>query len=91
MQMRDTARASLLSLPMVGNTNGTNSARSTLYSQGMGSDESHLPILQGSVGRGSGLKHQNYKEDVDSYEYENATVVKERENDGLRYRSAQAF
>ena len=89
--MRDTARASLLSLPLGGNTNGTNSARSTLYSQGVGSDESHLPILQGSAGRGSGLKHQNYNEDVDSYEYENAAVVKERENDGLRYRSAQAF
>lgn len=90
--MRDTARASLLSLPMGANTTGSNSARSTLYSRdGMGSDESHTPILQNTGNRGSALKHQNYAEDTDGYEYDNTAVVKERENDGLRYRSAQAF
>ena len=89
--MRDTAQASLLSLPLGANTNGSNSARSTVYSrEGIGSDESQIPILSAGS-KGSGLKHHNYAEETDPYEYENTAIVRERENDGLRYRSAQAF
>ena len=89
--MRDTAHASMLSLPNGANTNGSNSARSTLYSQtGLASEDSNMPILQNSGGRGSNLRHQNYAEseasDIDTGNY-----VRERETDGMRYRSAQAF
>ncbi|KAI5123961.1 hypothetical protein M0805_006373 [Coniferiporia weirii] len=92
MQMRDTARASLLSLPLGANTNGTNSARSTLYSrEGLSSDESHLPMLQNAGTRGSGLRHQNYGEDSERDEYDSNNIVRERENDGMGYRSAHAF
>lgn len=91
LQMRDTAHASMLSLPNGANTNGSNSARSTLYSQtGLASEDSNMPILQNSGGRGSNLRHQNYAEseasDIDTGNY-----VRERETDGMRYRSAQAF
>lgn len=51
LQMRQTARASILSLPGNGN-----SARSTMYSRdGMPSDEA--PILQHAAPKGSGLRH----------------------------------
>ncbi|KAJ7262266.1 hypothetical protein B0H12DRAFT_1105041 [Mycena haematopus] len=51
LQMRQTARASILSLP----TNG-NSVRSTIYGRdGMPSDEA--PILQHAAPKGSGLRH----------------------------------
>jgi len=51
LQMRQTARASILSLPGNGN-----SARSTVYSRdGMPSDEA--PILQHAAPKGSGLRH----------------------------------
>ncbi|KAJ7647414.1 hypothetical protein FB45DRAFT_893377 [Roridomyces roridus] len=51
LQMRQTARASLLSLP-----NNGNSARSTMYSRdGMHSDE--MPILQHAAPKASGLRH----------------------------------
>ena len=86
--MRDTARASLLSLPLGANTNGTNSARSTLYSRdGVSSEDSNLPMLQNAGPKGSGLRHQQYSEE----DYQGAEPVREREDDGPRYRSARAF
>ncbi|KAJ7462195.1 hypothetical protein B0H11DRAFT_2054567 [Mycena galericulata] len=51
LQMRQTARASILSLPGNGN-----SARSTMYSRdGMHADE--VPIVQHAAPKGSGLRH----------------------------------
>ena len=83
MQMRDTARASLLSLPTGANTGGTNSARSTLYSRdGFASDESHAPMLQASGKGGSGLRHQQYAESWEGDSYDNHS----RENEGMRHR-----
>ena len=90
LQMRDTARASLLSLPLGAQTPGSN--RSTLYSrEGMSSEESQLPMLQHAGPKGSGLKHQNYNEEMDRDEYDATNIVRERENDGPRFRSGQAF
>ncbi|KAH8119384.1 hypothetical protein DFH11DRAFT_1564710 [Phellopilus nigrolimitatus] len=91
MQMRDTAHASLLSLPLGANTNGSNSARSTLYSREGLSDDSHLPMIQNAGPRGSGLRHQNHADELEGEDYDSNNVVRERENDGVRYRSAQAF
>lgn len=85
--MRDTARASLLSLPLGANTNGTNSARSTLYSREGASEESNLPMLQNAGAKGSGLRHQQYSEE----EYEGVEPVRERDDDSPRYRSGRAF
>ncbi|KII92094.1 hypothetical protein PLICRDRAFT_27352 [Plicaturopsis crispa FD-325 SS-3] len=56
MQMRETARASILSLPDRGS--GANSRRSTLYSRdGHASYDSSAPIVQHAAGKGSGLRH----------------------------------
>ncbi|KAG5643603.1 hypothetical protein DXG03_000611 [Asterophora parasitica] len=53
LQMRETARASILSLPGNGN-----SARSTMYSRdGAFSDDVQAPILQNSAPKASGLRH----------------------------------
>ncbi|OCB90650.1 hypothetical protein A7U60_g2085 [Sanghuangporus baumii] len=70
MQMRDTARASLLSLPNGASGSGSNSARSTLYSRDGGSDESNMPILQNSGTKGSGLRHQQYTKSMEGDEYD---------------------
>ena len=87
MQMRDTARASLLSLPAGGGmgSTGSNSNRSTVYSRdGFASDDSNLPMLQnnGTI-RSSGLRHQHYAE---SEETDYDTSV-----EGVRYRNPQAL
>ncbi|KAF7361974.1 Smr domain-containing protein [Mycena venus] len=74
LQMRQTARASILSLP-----NNGNSARSTLYGRdGMPSDEA--PILQHAAPKGSGLRH--YVGD-DSSEYDEGMMMQPTQrNDG---------
>ncbi|KAJ7096411.1 hypothetical protein C8R44DRAFT_889718 [Mycena epipterygia] len=73
LQMRQTARASILSLPGNGN-----SARSTMYSRdGMPSDEA--PILQHAAPKGSGLRH--YMAD-DSSEYEEGMMMQPKRDDG---------
>ena len=91
--MRDHTHASLLSLPAGANNGGDNSARSTLYSQGaMTSEESQLPILENPQPKATALRHHMSDEisDADAYDYNNA--VRERENDGPRFRSsARAF
>ncbi|EJD02985.1 uncharacterized protein FOMMEDRAFT_123111 [Fomitiporia mediterranea MF3/22] len=96
LQMRDTARASLLSLPMGGglNTNGTNSNRSTLYSRdgGFGPDDSNYPILPQQGAKGSGLRYQQYaaeSSEVDSYD--GGYMHEPSQQEGMRYRSGQAF
>ncbi|KAF8210141.1 hypothetical protein K438DRAFT_1959422 [Mycena galopus ATCC 62051] len=66
LQMRQTARASILSLP-----NNGGSTRSTMYSRdGMPSDEA--PILQHAAPKGSGLRH--YLGD-DSSEYDDGMMM----------------
>ncbi|KAJ7045428.1 hypothetical protein C8F04DRAFT_1064743 [Mycena alexandri] len=66
LQMRQTARASILSLP-----NNGNSARSTMYGRdGMPSDEA--PILQHAAPKASGLRH--YMAD-DSSEYDEGMMM----------------
>ncbi|KAJ7703290.1 hypothetical protein B0H17DRAFT_1042610 [Mycena rosella] len=75
LQMRQTARASILSLPGHGN-----SARSTMYGRdGMPSDEA--PILQHAAPKGSGLRH--YMGD-DSSEYDEGMMMQPttQRNDG---------
>ena len=52
MQMQETARHSLMSLPMGA---GSNSQRNSVYSNGMGSDESQIPLTGAS--KSSGLRH----------------------------------
>ena len=89
MQMRDTARASLLSLPL--GTHGSNSPRSTMYSRdGMSSEDSQLPILQAQTPKGSGLRNNVVDEQQERDDYENSRIVQERENEA-RYRSGRAF
>ncbi|KAG6813325.1 hypothetical protein H0H92_012138 [Tricholoma furcatifolium] len=67
VQMRETARASILALP-----ENRDSARSTMYSRdGAFSDEMQAPILQHAAPKASGLRH--YLVDDESSEY----------NDGL--------
>ncbi|KAJ6609821.1 hypothetical protein B0H10DRAFT_2062615 [Mycena sp. CBHHK59/15] len=76
LQMRQTARASILSLPGNGN-----SARSTMYSRdGMHSDEA--PILQHAAPKGSGLRH--YMAD-DSSEYDEGMVMQPSKQDEGRF------
>eukprot|EP00919_Chromeraceae_sp_WS-2016_P066796 GHVR01158002.1.p1 GENE.GHVR01158002.1~~GHVR01158002.1.p1 ORF type:complete len:214 (+),score=11.66 GHVR01158002.1:286-927(+) len=61
MQMRETARASILSLPGQGNSN-----RSTMYSRA-NSEESAAPILQHSVNKASGLR-QHFSDEGSLYD-----------------------
>jgi len=76
LQMRQTARASILSLPGNGN-----SVRSTLYSRdGMPSDEA--PILQHAAPKGSGLRH--YMGD-DSSEYDEGMMMQPSRRDDGRF------
>jgi hypothetical protein len=73
--MRQTARASILSLPGNGN-----SARSTLYGRdGMPSDEA--PILQHAAPKGSGLRHY-MGDDSSEYEGEGIMMQPSRRDDG---------
>ncbi|KZT32231.1 hypothetical protein SISSUDRAFT_1067099 [Sistotremastrum suecicum HHB10207 ss-3] len=60
MQMRDTARASILSLPRDGaSTVGTNSPRGSAYSRvGLTSEDSSLPLVQHAASNPSGLRNQ---------------------------------
>ncbi|TFK75273.1 hypothetical protein BDN72DRAFT_832127 [Pluteus cervinus] len=77
LQMRESARASILSLPGHGN-----SARSTVYStrDGANSDDTHTPILQHAA-KGSGLR--NYIGDDGSSEYDEGSIVQSsRKTDG---------
>ena len=88
MQMRDTARASVPSLPL--GTNGSNSVRSTLYSRdGRSSEDAQIAIMQPQGQPKSGLRN-NYTDDLDVDEYENSRIVQERESEP-RYRSGRAF
>jgi len=82
MQMRDTARASLLSLPL----GGTNSARSTLYDE-------QTPITQhpSQQARGSGLRKMSVDDVNSDGEMDLTNVVREREDDAPRFRSGRAF
>ncbi|KAJ6593814.1 hypothetical protein B0H19DRAFT_1092105 [Mycena capillaripes] len=76
LQMRQTARASILSLP-----NNGNSARSTLYGRdGMPSDEA--PILQHAAPKGSGLRH--YLGD-DGSEYDEGMMMQPSRRDDGRF------
>jgi hypothetical protein len=85
MQMRDTARASLLSLPL--GTHGSNSPRNTLYSRDdMSSEDSQLPILPGQAPKGSGLRKNVADDQQERDDYENSRIVQERENEP-RYRN----
>ncbi|KAF8622358.1 hypothetical protein AX15_007089 [Amanita polypyramis BW_CC] len=68
LQMRETARASIRSLP--GNTS---SARSTLYSRDGALSEAHAPILANAAPKGSGLRH--YLADDGSSEFEDGMVT----------------
>ncbi|KAH0589359.1 hypothetical protein J132_05569 [Termitomyces sp. J132] len=69
LQMRETARASILSLP--GNGNST---RSTMYSRdGAFTDDAHAPILQHAVPKASGLRH--YLSDDGSSEYDDGLIM----------------
>ncbi|TFK44656.1 hypothetical protein BDQ12DRAFT_673342 [Crucibulum laeve] len=76
-QMRETARASILSLP---NNNG-GSARSTMYSR-ENSDEMNTPILQNAAPKSSGLRH--YMGDDGSSDYDDGVVMQSgrKNNDG---------
>ena len=67
--MRETARASILSLPGNGN-----SARSTIYSRdGAFSDDAHTPILQNAAPKASGLRY--YLSDDGSSEYDEGLMM----------------
>jgi len=69
LQMRETARASILSLPGNGN-----SVRSTMYSRdGTFSDDAHTPILQNAAPKASGLRH--YLSDDGSAEYDEGLML----------------
>lgn len=72
MQMRETARASVLSLP----GNGANSARSTIYSRDGYSDDSQA-LMQHTPPKSSGLR--NYLPD-DSAEYEDGEMMRHSED-----------
>ncbi|KAG6820989.1 hypothetical protein H0H93_008618 [Arthromyces matolae] len=75
LQMRETARASILSLPGNGN-----SARSTMYSRdGVFTDDAQAPILQHAVPKASGLRH--YLSDDASSEYDDGLVMPGRQVD----------
>lgn len=66
MQMRETARNSVMSM---GQQSGTASNRSsTLYQprEREGSDDSHAPILQYAAGKPSGLRRPTDEEDDSS-------------------------
>jgi len=90
LQMRDTARASLLSLPL--GANNTDSVRSTLYSrEGMSSEESQVPMLSTSQPKASGLRHHISEDGERDEDLNMNTMVTERENEGPRYRSGKAF
>ena len=83
MQMRDTARASLLSLPLGG---GTNSARSTLYDE-----QSPITQHQQQQPKGSGLRKMSVDDVGSDGEMDLANVVRELDDDAPRFRSARAF
>jgi hypothetical protein len=75
MQMRETARASILSLR---NTGG---GRSTDYASRDPSDESHTPILQSAGPKSSGLRH--YLAEDGSSEFDDDLMIgNTRKNDG---------
>ena len=71
MQMRETARASIISP----NQNGISSARSTIYSRdGALSDESQAPIMQNAAPKASsGLR--NYLTEDNSSDYEDGMMM----------------
>ncbi|KAF9461321.1 hypothetical protein BDZ94DRAFT_1167869 [Collybia nuda] len=69
LQMRETARASILSLPGNGN-----SPRSTMYSRdGAFSDDAHAPIIQNAAPKASGLRH--YLADDGSSEFDDGLMM----------------
>ncbi|KIM74332.1 hypothetical protein PILCRDRAFT_80164 [Piloderma croceum F 1598] len=78
MNMRQSARDSILSLPK----NGTFSNRSSaMYShEGPGSEDSQAPMMPHSTTKSSGLRQQYY--DDNSTEYDDGIMVPERRPDG---------
>lgn len=90
MHMRDTARASIFSLPHNTNALGGNSARSTVYSSGEDEPSASSPMLQpgpgrtGSHSRASALRHSTmYAEESEG---DGSDSGKEGEDEGLRHR-----
>lgn len=78
-QMRETARASILSLP----GNGGNSARSTMYSRdGLSGDESQAPILQHAAPKASGLRHYLSEDGSSEYDEPDAYIMHSTEHRG---------
>jgi hypothetical protein len=74
MQMRETARHSVMTAQQQGG-----SPRSTLYSrEGVGSEESQLPMLQHAANKSSGLRHA-YSDDG-TYSDEGGVVMEHRDN-----------
>lgn len=70
MNMRETARASILSLPR-------NSGSRDL------SDDSQTPILQGATPKASGLRH--YLGDDEGSEFDDGLMYSGKRNDGGRF------
>ena len=88
LQLRETARTSVLSLPL-GATN-SDSARSTLYSRAeISSDESQAPMLHNPQPKTSNLRY--HRSDYSDRDDDLGEVVEERENEGPRFRSGKAF
>jgi type II secretory pathway pseudopilin PulG len=75
-QMRETARASILSLP-----NNGGSARSTMYSRDGVSDEMTAPVLQNAAPKASGLRNYLGGDEGSEYE-EGVTMQSSKRNDG---------
>ncbi|TCD71624.1 hypothetical protein EIP91_007371 [Steccherinum ochraceum] len=80
LQMQETARNSLMSLPIGANGTNPNSQRNSLYSSngGMGSDESQMPLTGGN--KGSGLRH--YVSDDGFHDDDGGVVMHSRPDPG---------
>jgi hypothetical protein len=76
MNMRQSARDSILSLPK----NGTFSNRSSAMYEGPGSEESQTPMIPHSTTKSSGLRQQYY--DDNGTDYDDGIMVPERRVDG---------
>ncbi|KAF8070223.1 hypothetical protein FPV67DRAFT_1668101 [Lyophyllum atratum] len=79
LQMRETARASILSLPGNGN-----SPRSTMYSRdGAYTDDAQAPILANAAPKASGLRH--YLADDGSSEFDDGLMMQGRQGHENRF------
>ena len=72
--MQETARNSLMSLPM----GASNSNRESVYSNQMGSDESQVPLT--GAGKSSGLRH--YVSDDRLNDDDDGLMMRDRQNPG---------